>query len=64
MKPKEREFLSVIKQWDGAVEKGVVSPWICSAADRQSCKRKGWVTFDGYYWRLTAAGRAAVVQST
>lgn len=30
---------------------------------RHTCKRRGWATFEGGYWRITDAGRAALTEN-
>lgn len=54
------KFLRELARWSG-----VASPQelVCQTsqaqnAARQTCKRRGWVTFSNGYWRLTDAGRA------
>ncbi len=56
--PQER-FLRSLARWQGVASPQDLPPQISQAdnAARQYCKRKGWVTFDGSYWRLTDSGR-------
>jgi hypothetical protein len=55
-------FLQDLKRWGGVATTGELRPQTCQAdnAARQTCKRRGWVTFDRYYWRLTDDGREAL----
>lgn len=71
-KPTERQikFLRELHRWNGdgaATSLELSNFYTCGRADpedlrnRQSCKRRGWVTFDGY-WRLTDEGRKVLAQ--
>lgn len=55
-------FLRDLKRWGGVATTGELAPQTCQADNsaRQTCKRRGWVTFDRYYWRLTDAGKDAL----
>jgi hypothetical protein len=55
-------FLQDLKRWGGVATSAELAPQTCQADNsaRQTCKRRGWVTFDRYYWRLTDAGRQAL----
>lgn len=57
----ERFFLASLLEWTGAATTEELSPQISQKENsaRQSCKRKGWVTFDRPYWRITFDGRQA-----
>jgi len=59
----QRKFLRAILKWDGAATPQEIGPQVSQQENstRQTCKRRGWVTFDRYYWRITPAGRAALV---
>ncbi len=53
-------FLRLLARWQGVAttkelhhHAGTLDP----GSVRQSCKRRGWVTFDGSYWRMTDIGR-------
>ncbi len=61
----ERLFLACLVDWTGAATPTELSPQISNKENsaRQSCKRKGWVTFDRHYWRITDSGRAALKQA-
>jgi hypothetical protein len=58
----QRKFLRAILQWDGAATPQEIGPQVSQEENstRQTCKRRGWVTFDRHYWRITDAGRAAL----
>lgn len=60
----DRFFLQHLMQWEGIASSRDLGPQINNSENsaRQSCKRKGLVTFDGPggYWRITDAGRAAL----
>lgn len=55
-------FMANLKRWGGTATSQELGPQTCQADNsaRQTCKRRGWVTFDKYYWRLTDAGRDAL----
>lgn len=58
--PAQSKLLREIIKWHGAAtprEIGLQE----DKSTRQTCKRRGWVTFDGYYWRITEAGRRALL---
>ncbi len=56
------EFLKELVSWDGVATPSDLGPqWRRNQnAARQTCKRRGYVTFDGGYWRITPAGRRAL----
>lgn len=58
----QRKFLVRLQQWNGVATTGELGPQTSQAENsaRQTCKRRGWVTFDRYYWRITDLGRAAL----
>jgi hypothetical protein len=51
-------FLANLKGWDGCATSEELGPQTSQQDNsaRQTCKRRGWVTFDKYYWRLTQDG--------
>jgi hypothetical protein len=55
-------FLMNLKRWGGVATSQELGPQVCQEDNsaRQTCKRRGWVTFDRYYWRLTDEGRYAI----
>lgn len=55
----QKEFLRKLARWDGIASSRDLGPQISQKDNsvRQSCKRRGFVTFDGHYWRITMAGR-------
>lgn len=57
-----RKFLREIVKWEGAATPRELGPQTSQEENstRQTCKRRGWVTFDRYYWRITDAGREAL----
>lgn len=60
----EKRFLREVMAWSGAAT-GHELKSIGGGIARQSCKRKGLVTYDGTasnngYWRITDAGREAL----
>lgn len=56
-----RKFMRKLMDWGGVADRFNLGPQISQAenAARQYCKRKGWVIFEGGYWRITDAGCAA-----
>lgn len=58
------KFLHELVRWTGAATSRELGPVIYRSEDaaRQTCKRRGLVTYDGSYWRITPAGRAALEQ--
>ncbi|MGY3581993.1 hypothetical protein ACVIGB_001084 [Bradyrhizobium sp. USDA 4341] len=54
----EKLFLRALLQWEGVATTRDIKDAGGPTA-RQYCKRKGWVEFDRYYWRITEQGRAA-----
>jgi hypothetical protein len=61
----ERFFLANLNDWTGAATADELGPQISQKENsaRQSCKRKGWVTFERPYWRITAAGLTALAEA-
>lgn len=58
MSENERMFLKALLEWNGvATTRDIRDAGGPSA--RQYCRRKGWVEFDRYYWRITDSGRTA-----
>lgn len=59
----QSKFMREILKWSGAAAPRELGPQTSQEDNsaRQTCKRRGWVTFDGYYWRITRAGRAALI---
>lgn len=68
MKPLNTEqsaFLRELMRWGGIASATNLGPQTRQAENsaRQTCKRRGYVTYDGGsngYWRITDAGRAAL----
>lgn len=60
----QRAFLRELVKWSGAATSQELGPVMYRSEDaaRQTCKRRGLVTYDKYYWRITDAGRAALAQ--
>lgn len=60
-----RKFLRKILRWEGAATPRELGPQTSQEENscRQTCKRRGWVTFDGHYWRITDAGRTALTRA-
>jgi hypothetical protein len=54
----ERNFMENLRRWQGAATSQELGPQISQADNsaRQACKRRGWVTYDKHYWRLTYEG--------
>lgn len=57
-----RKFLREILKWSGAATPQELGPQTSQEENscRQTCKRRGWVTYEGGYWRITESGRAAL----
>jgi hypothetical protein len=55
------QFMRRLMEWGGVADRFDLGPQTSQAenAARQWCKRKGWVTFEDGYWRITDAGCAA-----
>ena len=62
MNEEQQKFLRELLRWEGAASPRDLGPQTSQAqnAARQTCKRRGWVTCDRHYWRITDAGRAAL----
>lgn len=58
----QREFLKELVRWGGMASPSDLGPqWKRDQnAARQTCKRRGYVTFDRGYWCITPAGRRAL----
>jgi hypothetical protein len=58
--PSQIGFLRDLAKWGGAATPQDLGPQVSQQENsaRQRCKRRGLVTYDGY-WRLTDLGRAA-----
>jgi coproporphyrinogen III oxidase-like Fe-S oxidoreductase len=56
-----QEFLAALLRWQGVASSKELGPQTSQVENsaRQTCKRRGWVTFDKFYWRITDDGRAA-----
>jgi hypothetical protein len=54
------EFMVKLKDWGGVADRFNLGPQTSQEENsaRQYCKRKGWVSFEGGYWRITPAGWA------
>lgn len=59
----QRGFLRDLIRWKGAATTRELGPQTSQKdnAARQFCKRRGYVTYDGHYWRITDEGRTALV---
>lgn len=56
-----RSFLFRLAEYDGACSREELPPADRDQANaRQKLRRRGYVKFEGGYWRLTDQGRAAV----
>lgn len=55
------KFLRALARWQGIASPQDLGPQTSQDENRarQKCKRRGWVTYDGY-WRMTDAGREAL----
>lgn len=64
--PAQRKFLREILKWAGAATPRELGPQTSQEENsaRQTCKRRGWVTFDGYYWRITDEGHRVALSQT
>lgn len=58
----QHSFLRDLMRWQGVASSQDLAPQMSQADNsaRQTCKRRGWVTFDGPggYWRITDLGRS------
>ncbi len=61
MKPDQLTFLRALMNWQGVASPQDLGPQTTQGQNsaRQTCKNRGWVTFDGY-WRITDAGKLAL----
>lgn len=60
----QRMFLRDLLRWQGVASSRDLGPQTSQPENsaRQTCKRRGWVTYDGGndgYWRITERGREA-----
>jgi hypothetical protein len=65
MTVEQAKFLGELLKWTGVASSREIGPQTSQAQNsaRQTCKRRGWVTYDGGntgYWRITDAGREAL----
>lgn len=53
------KFMRALARWQGVATPQEIGPQTSQLENsaRQRCKRRGWVTFNGGYWRLTDSGR-------
>lgn len=60
----QRKFLRELVRWTGVATPQELGPQMYQSenAARQTCKRRGLVTYDGSYWRITDAGRRALAE--
>lgn len=61
MNDEANKFMQNLMKWGGVADRWNLGPQTSQKENsaRQFCKRQGWVTFEGSYWRITAAGRIA-----
>jgi hypothetical protein len=66
MKPAQLAFMRELAKWQHIASPRDLGPQTSQEENsaRQFCKRQGWVTFDGHYWRTTDKGRAALRTAT
>lgn len=59
--PEADKFMVRLLQWGGVADRWGLGPQTSQKENsaRQFCKRRGWVKFDGHYWRITEAGFTA-----
>lgn len=57
-----RRFLGELVRWGGVASPQDLGPQTSQSenAARQTCKRRGYVSFNGGYWNITPAGRRAL----
>lgn len=62
----QAKFLRELLRWEGVASPQNLGPQISQQENsaRQTCKRRGWVTFSGGYWRITDAARAILTTPT
>ncbi len=55
----QERFMRDLLRWQGVAHSRDLHPQVSHADNnaRATCKRRGWVTYDGHYWRMTDAGR-------
>jgi hypothetical protein len=55
-------FMRALSRWQGVATTSELGPQTSQADNsaRQTCRRRGWVTFDRYHWRMTDAGWVAL----
>lgn len=51
-------FMRELIKWDGVADRWNLGPQTSQKENsaHQFCKRRGWVTYKGGYWRITDAG--------
>jgi Mn-dependent DtxR family transcriptional regulator len=59
LKEEWMQFLRELAEWQGVASPRDLGSQTQQSENsaRQACKRRGWVTFYGGYWRLTDDGR-------
>lgn len=62
MKAEHVHFLRELWRWGGVASSRDLGPQTSQRENsaRQTCKRRGWVTYEGGYWRLTDFGFRAL----
>lgn len=62
MTPEQLKFMRELARWDGIASPHDLGPQMHQKDNnaRKAAKRQGLVKFEGGYWRMTDAGRAAL----
>lgn len=60
--PEQLAFLRALARWQGVASPRELGPQTSQEENsaRQRCRRRGLVTYEGGYWRLTDIGRYAL----
>ena len=56
MNSAQEKFMRALARWQGVASTQDLGPQMDQSENsaRQACKRRGWVTFKGGYWHMTA----------
>ena len=62
MEPHIEAFMRNLARWQGIASSRDLGsrPSQQENSARQTAKRRGWVTYDKYYWRMTESGHQAL----
>ncbi len=66
IEPHVLQFMQNLARWQGVASSSDLGPQISQKENsaRQTARRRGWVTYDNRYWRMTDTGRKALYSET